>query len=680
MTRSRRHVGSIAALALGLAISPALAQPGSVDSPTPPPPASETQPISPTALPPERTLDEVQRLVPQVRLGATAERLRVRQSAIPIVVLVPDGASYARAIAAWTPLVRFPVLIDDGTSASRDDAARFIRGFQPQQVVRWAAPDAPDGAGADTPAQVEALIDDALHAVWPHGTPDSPTIFDAVRSAADIETPGVVVGVRGDTAWPAALALAAGRGQPIIWIDARQNIDDALSKAEGDAMCIAIEQALTDRNVLWASLGDAVDSISLCANTPVRTTSASNGEWIATTDRLGRLSDTDRTRWAWASQIHGTEPQSAYRAMCALFLAYPSVWMFDGYPEGQPWSSYALRFAAQTLDSPGINIHITERPSNGLTAWRSGTMGALTANLLMVNTKGMKQFFELPDGTLWCGDLPHLINPAAVYFIHSWSAFQPGDRDTLAGRWFERGAYAYCGSVQEPYLSAFVPPVAIASRLKVGAPWAVVCRTDESAAWRVATFGDPLIVLGPPQPRSTAPLPLVGASSVEDAMRAALREGDMAQAVGLLVLLGRDADAARLVTGLRTQAPARITPAVAAAAMGALFRTASHRDFQALYPMLEPDAARDPVNVDMLWVSCRASLPADAGVMGLLRPRIRSGQQTADTTDLALLGTASGDREQAISMLTEYRQSRRDSVSDLRIIDRAMEIIRGGSR
>jgi len=612
--------------------------------------------------------------VPQIRLGAKAERLRRRQTTIPIVVLVPDGASYARAIAAWTPLVRFPVLIEDGSASAREDIARFIRGFQPQQIVRWSAADAPV---ADTPAAIENLTSDTLRAVWPHGTPEAPTIFDAVRAVADVETPGVVIGVRGDPAWTAALALAAGRGLPIVWIDARQNIDDALSKPESDAMCAAVEQALTDRGLMWATLGDGVDSLALCASTPVRTSTATNGEWIATTDRLGRFSDSERNRWAWASQVHGSEPQAAYRAMCALFLGYPTAWFFDGYPDGQPWSSYALRFAAQVLDSPDIQITLTERPNNGLQAWRLITLKPLTASLLMVNTKGMRQFFELTDGTLWCGDIPALHNPAILYFIHSWSAFQPGDRDTVAGRWFERGVYAYCGSVQEPYLSAFVPPIAIASRLKVGAPWAVACRSDESAPWRVAMFGDPLIVLGPAQARTDEALPLEGATAVEDAMRTAVRAGDMVQAVNQLVLLGRDADAARLVSRLRAEAPARMTPDLAAAALGPLFRTASHREFQTLYPTLDTDAARDPANVDLLWLSCRASLPHDGAIMGLLRPHIRSGQQTADTTDLALLGTASGQREQAISMLTEYRRTKTDSVSDLRIIDRAMEIIRG---
>lgn len=690
-TRARHAACSLLALALGW--SGALAQPADPFAPrTPPgqpsgpfPPASGTPSTEPTptpagpdpnAAPPTEQTTTIEDLVPQLRCGYKAEFLRQQQKAIPVVVIVPEAGSYLRALSAWKPLVRFPILIDDGTTESRENIARFVRAFKPERVVRWAATDAP---ALDTEAQVRGAAEDALRAVWNYGGADVPLIGDAVRAVAQAEAPGVVVANPDDPAWTAGLALAVGRGQPIVWIDARQNVDDALSREEGDALCSTIEQSLTALGMSWNTLGDAVDTIALCMNTPVRTTTATAGEWIATTDRIGHTSDgsLDRARWAWTSQIHGSNAQATYRAMCALFLTLPSGWFFDSYPDGQPWASFALRFARDYLGGEGgLKITLTERPANGIVAWSAATTAPVDAAFLMVNTKGMRQYFELQDGTGWCGDVPFLNQPSALYFIHSWSAFQPGDRNTLAGRWFERGVFAYCGSVQEPYLSAFVPPVAIAARLGSLAPWAVACRGDEAPAWRVATFGDPLLTIARPQDRSTEALPLEGAAGLDDAMREALRAGDFTAVTNLLVMLGRDADAARLVSRLRVQEPSRVTPALAAAALAPLFRCGQHADLQALYGLLDDAGARDPENLDLLWLSCRASLPARGSVMGLLRTRIRPEQEAADMTQLALMAAASGQREPAISMLTEYRRSRSD-VSEIRMIDFTMQRIRG---
>ncbi len=668
--------GRLVLTACTLLATPGLAQPADPFAPTPDPfaPAAPPAPGQPDPAQPQPF--ELDQIVPHLRVGYRAEALRQKQTVIPVVVIVPDTGSYVRALAAWEPLRRFPVLIDDGTPGARDDIARFVRGFAPEHVVRWSAPVLPP---VDTPAQVRAIAEDTLRDVWNYGTESTPLLHDAVRGFAQVEAPGVVIANPTDPAWTAALALGVGRGQPILWIEARQGVDDALTKEEGDALALSIEQSLDATGLSWNALGDMIDTLALCLNTPARTAAATPGDWVATTDRLGRTptSPTDNSRWAWASQVHGTSSQAAYRAMSALFLPMPAAWLFDSYPGGQPWASYSLQFAAQTFsEQGGLAVVLATLPNNGVGAWRGSAADSLDAPLVMVNTKGMRDYFELIDGTNWCGDIPFLNQPSAVYFIHSWSAFQPADRNTLAGRWFERGAYAYCGSVQEPYLSAFVRPGDAAIRLLALAPWSVACRMDGTPPWRLAIFGDPLLTVCKAQGRVADALPLAGAQDVADLMRAALREGDLATTIHLLALLGRDADAARLVATLRIEAPDRLTPAVAVAALGPLFRARRHADFQAIYPRLDELQAADPVNVDMLWLSCRASLPANATAMALLRTRIRPEQQTPDTIELAVMATVSGQRERALSMLTEWRRTRTEA-SEQRLIDQAVAFIRG---
>ena len=48
-------------------------------------------------------------LPPAVHLGLRAEAIQRAWPVLSTVVIVPDGKSYIRAIAAWTPAARFPV-------------------------------------------------------------------------------------------------------------------------------------------------------------------------------------------------------------------------------------------------------------------------------------------------------------------------------------------------------------------------------------------------------------------------------------------------------------------------------------------------------------------------------------------------------------------------------------------
>ena len=82
------------------------------------------------------------------------------------------------------------------------------------------------------------------------------------------------------------------------------------------------------------------------------------------------------------------------------------------------------------------------------------------------------------------------------------------------------------------------------------------------------------------------------------------------------------------------------------------------------------------MNRDLIWLSCRSDLPNDGSIMALLRPHVRPEQQTSDIADLALMAFSCGQRDAAITLLTEYRRTITDQ-AQLKHIDAAMRMVRG---
>ena len=73
----------------------------------------------------------------ELRSGVRAHLVREAQAVIPVVVVVPDAETAGLAISRWRQLLRFPVLIDDGTPAGAERIGRFVRAFGAERVVRW---------------------------------------------------------------------------------------------------------------------------------------------------------------------------------------------------------------------------------------------------------------------------------------------------------------------------------------------------------------------------------------------------------------------------------------------------------------------------------------------------------------------------------------------------------------
>jgi hypothetical protein len=128
--------------------------------------------------------------------------------------------------------------------------------------------------------------------------------------------------------------------------------------------------------------------------------------------------------------------------------------------------------------------------------------------LVMLNTHGGPTAFHLDNGPGQTADVPETA-PAVVLMIHSFSAQDPTDPDTVGGRWLANGAYAYFGSVHEPFLQSFRTPGLVASFLEQNLPVVVAERRVSgepfSEPWRLVYLGDPLYRLRPakgPEPRA----------------------------------------------------------------------------------------------------------------------------------------------------------------------------------
>lgn len=606
---------------------------------------------------------------PALQLGLRVLQRRLSWPAASVVVVVPDEASFVDAVSRWSSELVFPVLIDNGTAWSGEAVARFVRAYGPERVL-WHET---EERAPEEPAARRAWVEAALARV--HGASVEPTatvgLLEAMRRDGHTP-PGVVVADVEDEAWVAALALAAGHGQPIVWVNrtAVGRVDGFLQEVPAERLVEQIETGCERTGLPWRDLGDAIDAVAICLNTPA----ALRAEWgenraerFALTDLVGRHGAmtagrlVNTPRWAWSAQIFGDAERAAYAAMCSLFLAPESAWLFDGYPSTEPWNQYDATAAAEQIRRSPITATVIDEPGNSGDDWRLAAARALDAGLVFVNTKGRAHFFDLGGGRAEFNDVPVLRVPAAVSFVHSWSAQKPANRGTIAGRWLERGAYGYIGSVHEPFLQAFLPTPAVALRLVAGLPWSAAPRPDgASPLWKITVLGDPLLTLGRSRPIVERLPDLPGAEALTDRLASAVAERRLAEAVRTLVLLGRDADAVELARAVRADAPASFDAELAEAVALAAFREANTELLTEAVRALGPARAEVSGAADALWLHAQ--------------PMLR-GQITQDLADVLLLNLRDGTVVRDAMQLADAEARSRGASAANRVLDQAERLV-----
>ena len=568
---------------------------------------------------------------PGTRLGLRADALRARLPILPALVVVPDERSYLAALESWGLGAIFPVLIDDGSDTAERHVFRFARAFEPETVLLWEAPEGGDGG------PVDERIDRFVRAFW---TAREGQTLDERWRGLRFEPPGVIVASPAHPSRTAAAALSAARGQPIVWVDTPARSPGGRTNAATlRAIDGALREALDASGWAWAGLGDQIDALTICLETGGRLAppGGEKGD-LAITDRLGRHAD--GRRWAWAGHLFGSEADAAYRAMGSIFFGAapdaepPSAWFFDGYPAGEMPEAYAVA-RATPVAREFMSARAVAPGAAGPRAWRAEQAGGLDASWVHVNSSGQPTSFVLGSGTVFGNDVPELVRPAAVHFIHSFSAANVSGPSTIAGAWLGRGAVAYAGSVHEPTLGAFVPPEFFVRRLGGRLPFGAAVRTDGADPWKVQVIGDPLLTVAPPgaaRPAGVAP-ELPGARAASDALPGALRERDFATAAFCLAAERRHADALRLA---RAAVDDEDRPLDADAASTLLWVAFVERDadtFERLYLMLDREQADDEHNRALLWQVGRPRVESGVAsplLVNLMRAHVRSASVVSD--------------------------------------------------
>jgi hypothetical protein len=563
---------------------------------------------------------------PALTVGKRVLAARIRAQPISTLVIAPDAAAYTKAIALWTHEQRFPVLIDDGTPGARHDIARFVHSYKPEQILYLPPSDEPV-----TQQAIEQAVADAWDAQ------PGQTVMERWAELG-FTPPGVVVASESDPAWTAALALAADRGQPIIWADDRaapvsKSVNQIESEENASQWRQTLRQGIDSLGYQWAANGDDIEALTLCLDmaSKVRV----DERIMAMTDYLAR--NDDESAWGACGMIFGSEAEAGFDAMAALFLQPRDVWMFDGYT-GNFGAEYAVDRAAGFFRQAGFDrIFADLRPNGTRQIWRARLRGGVDAGIVFVNTSGHSRWFTLAGERAYGSDVPVLQQPAAVHFIHSFSAQSPALPESIAARWMDQGAFIYFGSSDEPGLAAFLPPAQVTGRMLTGIPTGFAFRYDNSnMIWKVNYFGDPLFTLGNiPKPVVRA-IEIEGAVPLEDRMRETLRQQDFENGIASLVMLGRNADIVRLCRSLSASQPDALTPTLIESVLPAHLFERDPVAFAALYALLPPDRARTARNTTLVWQALRPELDrVTEQQAGLLRLSIRPESADDDAAALA---------------------------------------------
>jgi hypothetical protein len=418
------------------------------------------------------------------------ERKGPDREVVDVVCLVPDVATFFEVIAAWDDRHFFPILIDDV-----EYTFKFLRAFRPARIVRYPKTAAPI-ASDELWERASQAVGKAWTKEWvaanelPRG--------DAVPRTLGPVPPAVVVTSSGSPSLAGAVALAAGRFEPLLkWDTGSKRFGTMLTLEDARALSLDLETVLGDLIPHYDQLGDDCDFVTLAGDYPYKY--AQTGGECAFEDLILRAAKSYR-RWAYCGRLLGDAKLSVYRAMCSLFLHPSSALLYNCYDEkAPPWADYAMPAAAARL-SPILPVVHRKGDRAALAGWHQVFDPLNRFGLVMINSSGGPNNFNIGSGPGNTADIPES-GPTAVLIIHSLSAFTPEDPSTLAGRWLANGAFLYFGSMNEPYLQGFRTPALVATflaeNLPVSASVKRVMGEIHGQPWRLVLFGDPLYRLKP---------------------------------------------------------------------------------------------------------------------------------------------------------------------------------------
>ena len=410
------------------------------------------------------------------QLGEKMITLRQEVATKKRVVLVPDEITFLTAIQQWNLQRRYPILIEDDFYTPR-----FLNRFQPEEVIRLPAV-------AEIPSNRKKAMREAVAAAWE----SEDQSLSQTWTKVGWKPPGVVITSVNDPASVAAVALAADRGQPLLFLeDYFGGVNQTLNPEKWQQLNQQVNELVASTEYDYKELGDPIDTITLARTLPVKYENPEDGNLLAVTDGLGR--NENGNRYAIAGWIYGSPERAVYQAMSAIFLPTETALLYDSYPQTDSWEEYHFQKSLPMLKKKNLEFKHIENPHEE--TWQEIINQSWDYDLAFINSRGGKANFSVGKGSASVEDIPNLNVPTAMHMIHSFSATTPDDINTVAGRWLNNGVYAYVGAVDEPYVSGFVPPKYIISQLALNVPFLVASRYTHSFPWKVTTIGDPLMVI-----------------------------------------------------------------------------------------------------------------------------------------------------------------------------------------
>lgn len=453
------------------------------------PPDSQVKPVAPASSFFDPRLSALRRASVSWAIRGGPDR-----EVVDVVCLVPDVPTFLEALGFWDAGHAFPILIED-----TEQALRFLRAFQPARVVRYG------GTGKKT---VELKPDE----LWERGRKAVGRAWraeDQDESEVDGESfpkglgptpPGVVAADPSSGAFAGSVALAAGRFQPLVRWEYQGPRNGTVSMEEAVKLALELETKVSALAPKHGVLGDDCDFVTLGGPWPRRYSYEAEGNEggdRAFDDLLGRVPG-EWTRWAYVGRLEDDAKESVYQAMCSLFLQPESALLFNGYDEeNEPRSIYRMNRAARRL-SEFVKVDLrTGEKEGSLAGWHRAFNPINRYGLVLINSSGGGENFSTRGRGGQTSDVPMSV-PAALIVIHSFSAVDPEDEKTLAGRWLSNGVFLYFGALNEPYLTAFRTPTLEADLLAEGLPISAVVRKLKAEdpgfgqPWRLHLLGDPL--------------------------------------------------------------------------------------------------------------------------------------------------------------------------------------------
>jgi hypothetical protein len=574
-----------------------------------------------------------------MQLGAKSATVQRRLPLVNQVVLVPDEATYLDEIAKWSTENRWPVLFNQEPRASQ-----FIRRFSPEQV--WIR-ESVGGVG-----DVSEAMQQTVASAWG----GEETISKALQN---IHLPplGVVITSPDDPARFGAVALAAGRGQLLLYMKNDWGaLNKVMSESTTNSLILEIKKTLENTGLSFENIGDAIDAITVCMKLPARVNLAQARENpVAISDVIGR--DNSGKRFAWTGWIFGNKVDTAYMAMCSLFLERDNYWFCNTYPNSGAWANYGNGNLPDILPKYDINSTVVDGSLSGL---QEADKGGVDADVVYFTSKGNQDFLDMSDERTAPTWLPVLNSPSALYFLHSWSLKIPSNRNTVGGTWLARGVYAYIGSSHEPTLHAFMPPVEMLRRTMSLVPFLPAARWSAgggmySEPWRINTIGDPLMLCAQPEaveriikPATNEPRfqSLASIAQVNMKIASELKSDHLfAEAIRSVVLLGNDSMATTLWNVAMQEGVQGEECALAV--LPALFREGVTSAFLSAF---EHIGSPDSLQKDMLWqlASSYSSTP-----LYLLLKNIRGPYHADDIRVIADRVIATRGRAELLNLINE---------------------------